>query len=134
LIAISEAKETITETRPHILVVDDSITTRTLEKTVLENKNYHVTIAVNGKEAWDLLQNQVFSLMITDVAMPIMDGFTLTERVKKSNELRNMPVIIVTSLGSEAEKKRGIEVKADAYIVKNELESDKLLKIVEQLV
>lgn len=120
--------------RPRILVVDDSITTRTLEKNILENKNYHVTVAVNGKEAWEILQNQTFSLLITDVMMPIMDGFALTERVKKSDKCRDMPVIIVTSLGSEAEKKHGIDVGADAYIVKNEFESDKLLQIVEQLV
>lgn len=122
------------EKRPHILVVDDSITTRTLEKNVLENKNYQVTVAVNGKEAWDLLQNQKFSLLITDISMPIMDGFTLTENVKKSKKLHDLPVIIVTSLDNEQEKKRGIEVGANAYIVKNEFESGVLLEIVSQLV
>lgn len=121
-------------TVPHILVVDDSITTRALEKNILESKNYKVTTAVNGKEAWDLLQKQAFSLVITDVVMPIMDGFTLTENVKKSDKLQKLPVIIVTSLGSETEKKRGIEAGADAYIIKNEFESGILLEIVEQLV
>lgn len=133
-ITLSDETSVAAPSRPRILVVDDSITTRTLEKNILENKNYHVTVAVNGKEAWDLLQNQTFSLLITDVSMPIMDGFTLTERVKQSEALRNMPVIIVTSLGSDAEKKRGIDVGANAYIIKNEFESDKLLQIVEQLV
>ncbi len=123
-----------TTERPHILVVDDSITTRTLEKSILENNNYQVTVAVNGKEALDLLQKQKFSLLITDVTMPIMDGFTLTEQVKKNNQLNYLPVIIVTSLGSDAEKARGIEVGADAYIVKNEFESGALLDIVAQLV
>lgn len=121
-------------TRPHILVVDDSITTRTLEKNVLESKDYQVTVAVNGKEAWDILQKQKFSLLITDVSMPIMDGFTLTERVKQNPELKDLPVIIVTSLGSETEKKRGIEVGANAYIVKSEFESSRLLEIIAQLV
>lgn len=133
LISFDEVKQVKIE-KPHILVVDDSITTRTLEKSVLESKNYQVTIAVNGKEAWDILQKQKFSLVITDVMMPIMDGFTLTQHVKKSDKLRDLPVIIVTSLGSEAEKKRGIEVGADAYIVKNEFESGALLEIVSQLV
>jgi chemotaxis protein histidine kinase CheA len=118
----------------HILVVDDSITTRTLEKNVLENKNYQVTTAVNGQEAWDLLQKQRFALMITDINMPIMDGFTLTERVKSDDRLRELPIIIVTSLGSDAEKSRGVEVGADAYIVKSEFESSALLDVVEQLV
>jgi two-component system chemotaxis sensor kinase CheA len=120
--------------KSHILVVDDSITTRTLEKNILENKDYEVTVAVNGKDAWDLLQKQKFSLLITDVVMPIMDGFTLTDHVKKNENLRNMPVIIVTSLGSDEEKRRGIEVGADAYIVKNEFESGVLLDIVAQLI
>ncbi|TAK73919.1 MAG: hybrid sensor histidine kinase/response regulator, partial [Gammaproteobacteria bacterium] len=120
--------------RPHILVVDDSITTRSMEKNILESKHYEVTVAVNGKEAWDLLQKQNFSLIITDVNMPIMDGFTLTEQIKNSEKLRELPVIIVTSLGSDAEKKRGMEVGADAYIVKSEFESGILLELVEQLV
>lgn len=120
--------------KPHILVVDDSITTRTLEKNILESKNYQVTVAVNGKDAWDLLQNQKFSLMITDISMPIMDGFTLTSQVKQSDKLHDLPVIIVTSLGSEAEKKRGLDAGADAYIIKNEFESGLLLDVVAQLV
>lgn len=119
---------------PNILLVDDSITTRTLEKNILESKHYHVTVAVNGKEALDLLQKSKFSLIITDISMPIMDGFQLTEHIKHSQKLHDIPVIIVTSLGSDAEKARGIEVGADAYIVKNEFESDKLLQIIEQLV
>lgn len=118
----------------HILVVDDSITTRTLQKNLLEAENYKVSVAVNGEEAWNLLQRQKFSLLITDVNMPIMDGFTLTEKVKNSENLQDLPVIIVTSLGSDNEKARGVEVKADAYIVKSEFESDVLLKIIRQLV
>lgn len=121
-------------TRTRILVVDDSITTRTLEKNILESKNYDVTIAVNGKEAWDLLQKHKFSLLITDVNMPIMDGFSLTENVKKSEKLHELPVIIVTALESDAEKKRGIEVGANAYLVKSQFESETLLEIVQQLV
>lgn len=130
---VQEEKSSMQE-KPHILVVDDSITTRTLEKNILETHDYKVTVAVNGKEAWDLLQKQPFALLITDVSMPIMDGFTLTENVKQSAKLKDMPVIIVTSLGSPAEKKRGVEVGADAYIIKNEFESDALLGIVSQLV
>ncbi len=122
------------EEKIHILVVDDSITTRTLEQNVLENKGYKVTTAVNGKDAWELLQKQKFNLLITDVNMPIMDGFELTERVKNSEKLRAMPVIIVTSLNSVSEKKHGIEVGANAYIVKSEFESHILLQTVSQLV
>jgi chemotaxis protein histidine kinase CheA len=119
--------------KPHILVVDDSITTRNLEKNVLENQDYQVTTAVDGQEAWEMLQKQSFSLLITDVMMPNMDGFELTDHVKKSEKLRNLPVIIVTSRDSEEEKLRGLEVGADFYLIKNEFESGILLQIVEQL-
>jgi two-component system chemotaxis sensor kinase CheA len=132
---LSENKQEVTDTNiKHILVVDDSITTRTLEQNVLENQGYKVTTALNGKEAWDLLQKETFSLLITDVNMPIMDGFELTEKVKQSEKLNAMPVIIVTSLNSTSEKKRGIEVGANAYIVKSEFESSVLLQTVSQLV
>lgn len=117
-----------------VLVVDDSITTRTMEKHILESKNFHVTIATNGQEAWDILQKQAFALVITDVNMPFMDGFELTAKIKSSDKLSSVPVIIVTSLGSDAEKARGIEVGADAYIVKNEFESGVLLQTIDQLI
>jgi len=131
-----ELKQDILEIdqRAHILVVDDSITTRTLEQNILENQGYNVTVAVNGKEAWDLLQKQEFALVITDISMPIMDGFTLTEQIKQSEKLNRLPVIIVTSLGSDAEKKRGLDAGANAYIIKNEFESGELLEIINQLV
>lgn len=141
--AMSLAKENIFKTsthiinsdsRHHILLVDDSITTRTLEKNMLENNNYKVTVAVDGVQAWDLLQKDVFSLLITDIEMPNMNGIDLTERVKQSEKLHNLPVIIVTSLGNDAQKKRGIDVGANAYIVKHDFESKELLEIVAQLV
>lgn len=119
---------------PSILVVDDSITTRTLEKNILESKHYHVTVAVNGQQAWELIQKHHFSLVITDVNMPFMDGFELTQKIKTSEKYASIPVIIVTSLNSEIEKQRGIEVGANAYIVKSEFESGSLLEIVAQMV
>lgn len=120
--------------RHHILLAEDSITTRTLEKNILENSNYKVTAAVDGKEAWELLQKQDFSLVITDIEMPNMNGFELTERIKQSEKYQDIPVIIVTSLDSESQKSRGIEVGANAYIVKHDFESTELLEIVRQLV
>lgn len=120
--------------RPHILVVDDSITTRTLEKNVLESRNYQVTIAVDGKQAWDTLQKQDFALVITDINMPHMNGIELVQQIRKSDKLRELPIIMVTSLGSDEEKIRGMEAGADYYIVKSDFESGALLTIVEQLV
>ncbi len=117
-----------------ILAVDDSVTTRTLLKSVLEHSGYTVTTAVNGKEAWEILQKKRFDLIVTDLQMPIMDGFEFTERVKTNEKFKEVPVIMVTSLTSEEDKKRGIEVGADAYIVKAQFESRALLEVIEQWV
>ncbi len=117
----------------HILVVDDSITTRTLERSILENKGYRVTVAVNGKEAWDLVQANEYDLVVSDIEMPLMTGLELAERIKSHAELRRLPIIIVSSLASEAHRQRGVEVGADAYLVKSEFETQSLLELVGQL-
>lgn len=119
---------------PEILVVDDSITIRTFEKTLLETCGYRVAVAVDGQSAWELIQKQRFDLVVTDIEMPFMNGFELTERIKRHEKFKKMPVVIVTSLNSEAEKQRGVEVGASAYIVKNQFESRVLLDVVQQLI
>ncbi len=119
---------------PQILVVDDSITSRTLIRSVLENNGYVVTTAVNGKDALQILRTKSFGLVVTDVQMPVMDGFELTKHIKEQEKIKETPVIIVSSLASEAYKKRGAEVGADAYIVKGQFESKTLLSVVKQLV
>lgn len=119
---------------PEILVVDDSITIRTFEKTLLETCGYRVAVAIDGQSAWELIQKQRFDLVVTDIEMPFMNGFELTERIKRHEKFRKMPVVIVTSLNSEAEKQRGVEVGASAYIVKNQFESRVLLDVVQQLI
>jgi len=126
-----ERRDTVSQ---RILLVDDSITTRTLEKSVLENRGYATTLAVDGAQAWEILQHQQFDLIITDVEMPVMNGFELTAKIKGSADLAGIPVIIVTSLANDADKKRGIEAGADAYIVKSQFESKALLALVEQLI
>ncbi|MDO8351563.1 MAG: hybrid sensor histidine kinase/response regulator [Gallionella sp.] len=117
-----------------VLVVDDSITTRSLEKSILEHAGYKVSLAVDGKQAWDMLQEQAFDLVVTDVEMPKMDGFELTALIKQSERLKRLPVIIVTSLAREEDRKLGIEVGAEAYIVKGQFETKVLLDVVGQLI
>lgn len=133
IITTDDAEMVQANMKPTLLLADDSVTTRTFLKGILVNKGYQVEVASDGKEAWDLLQKKKFNLLITDVEMPNMNGFELTDRVKKSVTLRNMPVIIVTSLDNEAHKKRGTEVGADAYIVKSDFESSGLAQLVEQM-
>jgi len=118
-----------------ILVVDDSITTRTLEKNILEAAGYHVKLATNGEEAFSILVNEGLpNLVVSDINMPLLDGFQLTNRIKQDARYTNLPVILVTSLDSPADKTRGIEVGADAYIVKSSFDQGNLLETIEQLV
>jgi two-component system chemotaxis sensor kinase CheA len=116
-----------------LLVVDDSVTTRTLEKTVLEAAGYEVITASDGAEAWHLLQERGADLVISDVEMPRMDGFALTEAVRGSRRFRDVPVILLTALDNERDRTRGLEVGADAYLVKSAFDQTVLLGTVEQL-
>jgi two-component system chemotaxis sensor kinase CheA len=119
----------------HILVVDDSITTRTLEKNILEAAGYTVRLATDGQEALsDIAASGVPDLIVTDVAMPRMNGFELTRHIKDDEHMGSTPVILVTSLDSDEDKARGIEVGADAYIVKSGFDQDNLLETIEQLI
>lgn len=130
-----KAKQTPEEIKvSRILVVDDSITTRTLEKNILENMGYAVTVAVDGKKGWEALQQQAFDLVVTDVEMPLMDGFELTEKIKQSEQFMHIPVVVVTSLAKDTDRRRGIEAGADAYIVKGQFETKALLDVIEQLI
>ena len=131
-------RETAPTQAHHILVVDDSITTRELEKSILENAGYEVEIAMDGREALGLLERHPdrFDMMIADIEMPRMDGLELTQRVKEhaDERLRRLPVIIVSSLASDAYKRRGIEVGAQAYITKGQFEQSRLLETIELLI
>lgn len=119
--------------RSTVLVADDTITTRTLQKSLLEMAGFRVLTAKDGEEAFQILQQETVQVLVTDVQMPRLDGFDLTARVRNDARFRNLPVILVTSLGSEADKARGIEVGADAYIVKKEYEKGKILEVIRQL-
>ncbi len=117
-----------------ILVVDDSINTREIEQNILEAYGYNVTLAVDGMEALEKTKNFSYDLIITDVEMPRLDGFSLTERLRASEEYKGTPIIIVTSREKEEDKRRGIRVGADAYIVKGAFDQSNLLETVQNLV
>lgn len=120
--------------RRNILVVDDSITTRTLEKNILEAAGYQVRLATDGEEALGVLASENLpNLIISDVNMPRLDGIEMTGRLKKDERYRKIPIILVTSLDSPADKARGIEVGADAYIIKSSFDQGNLLDTIEQL-
>jgi two-component system chemotaxis sensor kinase CheA len=120
--------------RPRILVADDSITTRTLEKNILEAAGYEVRAAADGQEAWSRLQEESFSLLVSDVDMPRLDGCGLTEKIRADEKLKNLPVILVTSRDSKEDRERGVRAGADAYIIKGAFDQDALLSAVRQLI
>jgi two-component system, chemotaxis family, sensor kinase CheA len=117
-----------------VLIVDDSITTRTLEKNILESAGFSVAVAADGLEAWGRLQSEHFDILVTDLQMPRMDGFDLTAKVREHAGLKNLPVVLVTSLDSRQDKERGMAVGADAYIVKSAFDQERLLETIRRLV
>lgn len=117
-----------------ILLAEDSVTTRLLIKNILMSEKYDVRTAVDGREAFDILQLEKFDLLITDVEMPRMDGFTLTAKIREMETLKNLPIIICSALGSEKDKKRGVELGANAYIDKNNFTQHSLLEAVQKLI
>lgn len=120
--------------RPHILVVDDSITTRTLEKSILEAHGYRVTLCVDGREAVETLgELEDVDLIISDVEMPRMDGFALLQAVKGNPMTSDLPVILVTSRASDEDRERGLDLGADAYIVKTRFDQNELLAGIRRL-
>ncbi|MCP4253941.1 MAG: hybrid sensor histidine kinase/response regulator [Candidatus Scalindua sp.] len=117
-----------------ILLADDSFSTREVEKSILESYGYKVDMAVDGQEALDKAKEYKYDVVITDIEMPRLDGFSLTEKLRNESEYEHTPVIIVSSRDKEEDKKRGIRVGADAYIVKGAFDQSNLLETVQHLV
>ena len=119
--------------RRRILVVDDSITTRTLEQSTLEAAGYEVVTAVDGEDGWRALQERGADLVVTDVEMPGMDGFALTEAIRGSHRFAALPVIVVSSLESAEHRALGMEAGADAYVGKSSFDQQGLLETIRRL-
>ncbi len=120
--------------RGRVLVVDDSITTRTMEKNILETHQYEVEVAISGTDALAKAALSDFDLVVTDIEMPGMDGFELTRELRKQQRTAQVPVVIVSSRASDEDRRRGIEVGAQAYIVKSSFDQGKLLDTVDALI
>jgi two-component system chemotaxis sensor kinase CheA len=116
-----------------ILVVDDSITTRALEKSILEAHGYRVRIAVDGLDALGQLRAELPDLVIADVTMPRMDGFQLLEAMKQDKRTASIPVIMVTSMESREDQERGLALGAEAYLIKRKFDQRDLLETVRQI-
>jgi two-component system chemotaxis sensor kinase CheA len=120
--------------KKRVLVVEDTLTTRTLEKNILEAAGFDVTTAVDGEDALIKLHEKSFDIVVSDVQMPRLDGFALTEKIKKDARWKEVPVILVTALQTDADKRRGIEAGADAYLTKAVFDQRHFLEIIRRFV
>jgi two-component system chemotaxis sensor kinase CheA len=123
-----------TAARPHILVVDDSLTTRMVEQGILESAGYEVDIARSGEEALDKVRGCSYGLLLVDVEMPGMDGFEFVSRTREDPVLREIPAVLVTSRNSPEDRMRGEQAGARAYIVKSEFDQVRFLQTIRELV
>jgi two-component system chemotaxis sensor kinase CheA len=117
-----------------VLVVEDSITTRTLLKNILETAGYDVVTAIDGLDALTNLKTRTFDIVVTDAEMPRMSGFDLTAKIRSDKKMMEMPVILVTALESREDQERGIDVGANAYIIKNSFDQSNLLGVINRLI
>ncbi len=116
-----------------VLVVDDSLTTRMLEQSILESAGYDVDIANSGEEALERIREKHYALFLVDVEMPGMDGFTFIERIRSDPRACEIPAILVTSLAAAEHRQRGRDVGAQGYIVKSEFDQAELLSLIKPL-
>jgi two-component system chemotaxis sensor kinase CheA len=117
-----------------ILVVDDSLTTRMLERSILESAGYEVELAASGEEGLEKARARSYGLFLTDVDMPGIDGFTFVIQTRADPALADVPVVLVSSRGSAEDRQRGTEVGASAYVVKGEFNQEELLAHIGRLV
>lgn len=117
-----------------VLVVEDSITARSLLKGILEIAGYKVTTAVDGIDGITQLRSGVFDIVVSDVEMPRMNGFDLTTKIRSDKKFADLPIVLVTALESREDRERGIDVGANAYIVKRNFEQSNLLEVIRQLI
>jgi two-component system chemotaxis sensor kinase CheA len=117
-----------------ILVAEDSITARTLLKNILESAGYRVKTAVDGAEALGVLAGEGFDLVVSDVEMPRMSGFDLTAKIRADKKLSSLPIVLVTALDSRQDREHGVDVGANAYIVKSSFDQGNLLEVVRRLI
>jgi len=126
------AFEPPTAGRP-VLVIDDSLTTRMLEQSILESAGYEVDVALSGEEGLQSARRKRYALILVDVEMPGMDGFTFVEQIRADPTLRDIPAILVTSRAAPEDLQRGRDVGAQGYMVKSEFNQSELLAMIRPL-
>ncbi len=131
---VSNADRVVTDSRKSILVVDDSITVREMERKLLQNKGYKVDVAVDGMEGWHAVSTNHYDLVVSDVDMPRMNGIEFTSKIKNHPKLNKIPVIIVSYKDREEDRLRGLEAGANYYLTKASFQDDTLVNAVFDLI
>ncbi len=122
------------KTRKRVLVVDDSLTVRELERKLIDSKGYQVEVAVDGMDGWNAVRTGQYDLVVTDVDMPRLDGIELVTLIKKDPRLNSLPVMIVSYKDREEDRRRGLEAGADYYLTKGSFHDATLLRAVTDLI
>jgi two-component system sensor histidine kinase and response regulator WspE len=117
-----------------VLVVDDSMTVRELERKILVSAGYQVTTAIDGIDGWNTLKSKKFDLIISDIDMPRLNGIELVTRIKQDPLSNSVPVIIVSYKEREEDRMRGLHAGADYYLTKSSFQNDEFLQAVTNLI
>ncbi|VVN39081.1 hybrid sensor histidine kinase/response regulator [Pseudomonas fluorescens] len=129
-----QGSQAVGAARKRILVVDDSLTVRELQRKLLRNRGYDVAVAVDGMDGWNVLRSEDFDLLITDIDMPRMDGIELVSLLRRDNRLQSLPVMVVSYKDREEDRRRGLDAGADYYLAKASFHDDALLDAVVELI
>ena len=131
----SDRPENAIEKKSSILVVEDSLTSRIFMRNILEAAGYEVTLNVNGSEALETIKkSKNFDLVVSDIEMPILDGLGLVKAIRTNKQLKQLPIVLVTSLSNEKIKSDCIEAGANAYFIKGDLNQANLLSVIKELI
>ena len=131
--SVAESNEEL-KRRKRVLVVDDSLTVRELERKLLESRGFGVDISVDGMDGWNAVRTGHYDLVVTDVDMPRMDGIELLKLIRNDSRLKSLPVIIVSYKDREEDRSQGLEAGADYYLTKASFHDETLLRVVADLI
>jgi len=129
-----ETRPTGSARKKRVLVVDDSITVREVERQLLLHKGYEVAVAVDGVDGWNKVRAERYDLMVSDIDMPRMNGLQLVQSVRADERLRDLPVIVVSYKEREEDRIRGLEVGANAYLTKSSFHDNRFMEAVVDLI
>ncbi|MDE2288804.1 MAG: response regulator, partial [Burkholderiales bacterium] len=131
---VRRTQDTTAQQRKHVLIVEDSLTVRELERKLLEKRGYAVTVAVDGMDGWNALRGAHFDLVVTDIDMPRMNGIELVSLIKRDSALRSVPVMIVSYKDRDEDRRQGLDAGADYYLAKGSFHDEALLDAVTELI